>query len=142
MSTAARRMEQAEGSERRSRTRFPVITDLRYSGSSRARRVYTGCGRTVNISSGGLLFQSSDPPPLGERLKLAVLWPVDLHPQVGLKLVATGRVVRKNGFYVAVEFLRHEFHTRSLKPAISETRTGTGSVVATRLDPDRVSCGS
>lgn len=123
MAAAIHQLQNAANSERRSRTRFPVVVDLRYTLPNYNRQKQSGSGQTVNISSGGVLFLASEPQTLRGRLKLSITWPVDLHPGVGLKLVATGRVVRTDGAYVAVEFIRHDFHTRSLTSAGKESRT-------------------
>jgi hypothetical protein len=71
-----------------------------------------GVGRTVNISSGGVLFTASNPLNPGRRLELSISWPAQLDGKCGLKLVAKGRVVRCEGTAVAVEVEKYEFRTQ------------------------------
>lgn len=71
-----------------------------------------GSGKTVNISSGGVLFTTETPLPEGERVELAVSWPAQLNDQLPLKLVAMGRLVRSEETQAAISIERYEFKTR------------------------------
>jgi c-di-GMP-binding flagellar brake protein YcgR len=70
-------------------------------------------GKTVNISSSGVLFTTDRALILGRRLEISIDWPVKLNEKCALKLVARGRVVRFEGDRAALEILQHEFRTRS-----------------------------
>ncbi len=105
--------------ERRRTTRYLIELPVRYHTLS-AKLQASGFGRTVNMSSGGLMISrqlalAPDPSffgvPAGVKLELRIAWPSELDGKVPLQVVATGRVVRslENGF--AVELLSHEFHT-------------------------------
>jgi len=72
-----------------------------------------GEGKTLNISSCGVLFTSTHLLLPGRRMELAISWPVQLNNQVALKLVARGRVVRFDEGRVAIEIQQYEFRTQS-----------------------------
>jgi len=74
-------------------------------------------GKTVNISSSGVLFTSEEVLFPGRRVELSINWPAQLNSKCALKLVARGRVVRFEDGLVALEILQHEFRTRALAPA-------------------------
>lgn len=80
----------------------------------------SGAGKTINMSSNGILFQTEQPLSVGRRLELAVNWPAQLNNTTPLKLVAKARVVRSDSQTAAVEILQYEFKTqaRSSTPAI------------------------
>jgi hypothetical protein len=78
--------------DRRSRVRFPL--DLAFSCRTLERRVRYGAGRTVNISSAGILVESPDTFAPGTSVELTAEWPVRLQGWIPLQLVVTGSVVR------------------------------------------------
>ena len=71
----------------------------------------TGTGTTVNLSGGGIAFQTSSRVPSDSFLNLWVWWPVPA--DCGKTLLGYGRVVRNSGKFVAVEVLRYGFESRS-----------------------------
>jgi hypothetical protein len=70
-----------------------------------------GTGRTVNVSSAGLLVAASHDLLEGVRLRVTVEWPWLLDHATPLQLVAESRVVRTGDAEFAVELLRYEFRT-------------------------------
>ena len=73
-----------------------------------------GRGKTVNISSSGILFATDRVLSPGLRVEVEVEWPVKLDNRVSMKLVIVGRVVRskKNDVALAaVKITRYTFHT-------------------------------
>src|SRR5215831_20689236 len=103
--------------ERRGTSRFPLREDVRYRVvQSKSQKIF-GLGTTLNIGSGGVLFTTEDPLPLGRLVELSVNWPARLDGICPLQFVATGRVVRSEPTCAAVRIERYEFKTRSLKPA-------------------------
>ncbi len=99
--------------ERRSRSRFPIMAAVRYKVTSPCCVHKSGIGYTVDVSSRGVLFIAPEPLAPGEEIELCINWPVRLDHKVALKLVSRGRVVRCEGSNVAVEFMYHEFRTRT-----------------------------
>ena len=96
--------------ERRSAVRYPIILNARYQ-RLRKKSNDGGAGRTVDISSGGLLIASAHSILVGVRLEVTIEWPALLDGAIELLLVATGRVVRARDASFALEISQHEFRT-------------------------------
>jgi hypothetical protein len=111
-------MPEASETERRSHPRFPITLPIRYIplGISPTSRNRSGVGTTVNISSGGVLFEADDTLPIRGRIKILMDWPVRLNDVRPLRLVMWGFVVRSRGKFVAASILRHEFRTGPVAP--------------------------
>jgi hypothetical protein len=73
----------------------------------------SGCGNTLNIGSGGILFTTEEKLPIGRMVELSVNWPARLDGVCPLQFVAIGRIVRSEGLRAAVRIERYEFKTRS-----------------------------
>jgi len=99
--------------ERRSSPRFPIECSVRY----RVKGIEeSGSGKTVNISSGGVLMAIDRILSPGSRVEVEIDWPVKLDDGVPIKLVVSGRVVRSKEDDIAlagVKMLRYAFHTAS-----------------------------
>jgi hypothetical protein len=100
-------------SERRATDRFPLENELRYKLLEAKRIAHTGRGRTLNMSSDGILFTAEAPLPVGQRVELSVDWPAQLNEHCGLKLVALGKIVRADRAQAAVRIEKYDFHTRA-----------------------------
>ena len=104
--------------ERRLRRRFPLSYELRYRTLENEDRE-PGQGKTINISSRGLLFTIDRVLSPGMKVEIHVDWPFKLDDRVALKLVLFGRVVRVQGkehLQAAMRIERHEFRTVSQAP--------------------------
>jgi hypothetical protein len=112
---AARAWIQPIREERRSRVRFPVCVELEYVLRPEAGVLIAGKGRTMDISSDGVMFESDHPLSAGKPIVLRIAWPARLNATVGLRFIAYGRTVRVHEHHVAVQFSRHEFRTYALK---------------------------
>ena len=99
--------------DRRSALRLPIEQDVRYKVSTRTT-VTVGFGKTVNMSSNGVLFSTEKPLALGAKLEVAVNWPALLDKKCPLKLVTTGRVVRSESGLAAIAIERYEFRTQGV----------------------------
>ncbi len=99
--------------ERRASDRFPMEREVRYKMVSRKTSDATGSGKTVNMSSGGVLFTTEGLLVPGKQVELAISWPVQLDSKVPLKLVARGRVVRAEEGMAAIEIQQYEFRTQA-----------------------------
>jgi len=97
--------------ERRAATRFPLQQEVRFKVFYR-NGVQIGLGKTINISSRGVLIATDLELTPGDRLELSVNWPVRLDNQCPIKLVATGRVVRAQPGKAAIAIDRYEFRTQ------------------------------
>jgi hypothetical protein len=99
--------------DRRTSNRLPIEREVRYKVLGGRKTVkQTGMGKTVNMSSGGVLFTTETARPEGERVELAVSWPAQLNDTLPLKLVAMGRLVRTDETSAAISIERYEFKTR------------------------------
>ena len=103
-------------SENRKTDRFPIETPVRYKLMDAAHVAPTGQARSINISSGGILFTTKSQLPLGERAELSVDWPAQLNEHCGLKLVAIGMIVRSNVDTAAIRIEKYDFRTRPAVP--------------------------
>jgi len=82
-----------DNSERRAADRFPIERDVKYRILSKRNGDESGAGKTVNLSSNGVLFTTDSILLPGRRVEVAISWPAQLNSTVSLKLVARGRVV-------------------------------------------------
>jgi PilZ domain len=99
--------------ERRETSRFPVREEVRYRVLQSKAGQLSGAGKTVDISSGGILFTTSERLQPGRLIEISVNWPARLDGTCALQLVATGRVVRSDNDTAAVRIERYEFKTRA-----------------------------
>jgi hypothetical protein len=110
---AAANSEEKIGGDRRAERRYELRLQVRWKLIRRRRVLDSGEGRTLDLSSGGILFDAGRPLPTGLSLELAVVWPVLLHNVAPLQLFVTGRIIRCEGNRVAVTTSQHEFRTLS-----------------------------
>ncbi len=101
-------------SERRRSSRFPIERELRYKTLSQRTEIIAGVGKTLNISSSGVLFTANHDLPVGTRLEVSISWPAQLNERCLLNLVARGRVARQNEGQLALQIQQYEFRTQSL----------------------------
>ena len=113
------RMESPEvaNAERRRSSRFPIEREVRYKTLNQRAEVLAGNGKTVNISSSGVLFTSDHELPVGTRLEVSISWPAQLNERCLLNLVARGRVTRYGKGQTALQIQQYEFRTQS-RPAL------------------------
>jgi len=95
--------------ERRGSIRFPLELDLSYRLNPRS--VEWISGKTVNISSSGILIEAVPLPIRGSVVQMALQWPQMLDNRVPLQLVVRGKVVRSGAGRAAMMFQRFEVRT-------------------------------
>lgn len=105
------RSSDKRGDDRRQSDRFPIEREVRYKVLSKRLGDEAGAGKTLNMSSSGVLFTTDQMLIPGKRLELAISWPAQLNNKCALKLVARGRVVRCDRGQAAVEIQQYEFRT-------------------------------
>ena len=98
--------------ERRSSRRDTITADLEYRVMCDQEVVRTGSGRTVDLSNGGILFESDEGLPVGSDIEAAIAWPVLLENEVALNLCVSGRVSRSSDGKSAIKITNHEFCLR------------------------------
>jgi hypothetical protein len=96
--------------------RYPLSLPLQYRvyGLEKHEVALTGSGRTVGISTGGVIFEADRALPAGREIDLSITWPASLSKSVGLTLRVMGRLVRADQNRMAMVIKRYEFRTRSL----------------------------
>jgi hypothetical protein len=99
--------------DRRRSSRFPIEREVRYKTLNQRSDVLAGSGKTLNISSSGVLFTSDHDLPIGTRLEISISWPAQLNEKCLLNLVARGRVTRFFKGSAAVQIQQYEFRTQS-----------------------------
>ncbi len=104
----------AASSERRRSSRFPIERELRYKTLSQRSETINGIGKTLNISSSGVLFTAAHELPIGTRLEVSISWPAQLNDRCLLNLVARGRITRQEEGQLALQIQQYEFRTQSL----------------------------
>jgi hypothetical protein len=105
----------SNSSERRNADRFPIEREVRYRILNKRSSHEEGTGRTINISSNGVLFTTDQILIPGKRLELSISWPAQLDNKCQLKLVARGRVARLEQGRAAIEIQQYEFRTQGSK---------------------------
>jgi hypothetical protein len=106
-------LEQVEAinGDRREDRRYQIHLDLKWKLIRRRRVLDTGTGRTLDLSSGGILFDPGRQLPVGLNVELSISWPVLLRNEAPMQLIVSGRIVRAGGNRVAVSMVQHEFRT-------------------------------
>ena len=109
--------------DRRAADRYPIDREVRYKVMNRKNEDEAGTGRTINMSSNGVLFTTDQHLIPGRRLELSISWPAQLNSKVSLKLVARGRVVRCEEGRAAIEIHQYEFRTHASGPHVLPTNS-------------------
>jgi hypothetical protein len=105
-------VQKDSGVERRGSDRFPIEREVRYRILNKRNTIEEGSGKTINISSNGVLFTTDQILIPGKRLELSISWPAQLDNKCQLKLVARGRVARLEQGRAAIEIQQYEFRTQ------------------------------
>ena len=111
--------------DRREERRYEIQLDVKWKLIRRRRVLDTGTGQTIDMSSGGILFDAGRHLPEGLNIELSITWPVLLHNVAPMQLAASGRIVRSAGRRVAIQTVQHEFRTVGVQ---SEQRNLTNTV--------------
>lgn len=96
--------------ERRLAVRYPVELSVHFRSVSQTSP-FSGVGRVVNASSGGVLVISQDKIRLGAQVEMLLDWPFRLDGRVPLQLFAVGRVLRRGTSDFVATIDRYEFRT-------------------------------
>jgi hypothetical protein len=113
----------ADPADRRNNARFPCRLAVSYRALEHPFFTGEAVSETLNISSKGLLFSTTEPLKAGQLLQVSVDWPARLENQVPLKLVAEGRIIRNSDGLAAMSIDKYEFRTRRTKEAADSRRT-------------------
>src|SRR4051794_26825528 len=109
------RLAKDPGPDRRTSIRFPLTLDIHYFVLHPRASVKANSSQTIDVSSSGLRFAVEKPLEPGLELEAAIHWPVLLHGRIELQLVVTGVIVWSSGTEAALQILRHDFRTGSVR---------------------------
>jgi hypothetical protein len=56
--------------DQRSNRRYPIVLEIEYKLLRKGRVERLGLGKTLNVSSGGVLFEANEPLPAGSSIEL------------------------------------------------------------------------
>jgi hypothetical protein len=105
-----------KGNDRRAKHRFAIERELRFKVLDSERIRTTGTGNTIDISSGGVAFETVTKLVPGTLVELSISWPVLLDETCLMRLVVLGRVVRTLRQIVACTVDKYEFRTQARAP--------------------------
>jgi PilZ domain len=114
------------GGERRSTRRYGMQLQLRWKLVRRRREIDAGTGRTIDMSSGGILFETGCEMAPGLNVELSIAWPVLLHNVAPMQLHVTGRIVRSSSGWAAIRTVTHEFRTAGVSAEHRRMLGGAG----------------
>jgi hypothetical protein len=98
--------------DRRSHRRYPVELGVHYEVFRNRETVRNGSGKTVNLSTGGVLFSANQALPSGLDVALRIDWPTGSPAVPLLELQILGRVVWSSMTVNAVTVSSYEFRIR------------------------------
>jgi hypothetical protein len=104
---------------RRSSERMSIEQEVSYRVLNDKAGDVASMGKTVNISSSGILFTTEHMLLPGRRVEISINWPAKLDNKCALKLVARGRIVRFQEGIAALEIMHHEFRTKSIRASVA-----------------------
>jgi hypothetical protein len=107
---------------RRGNDRFPIVRELRYRTLGGRGNSAWCTGKTLDISSTGILFHAETPLAPGKRVELSISWPAQLDGKCALKLVARCRITRCKGTEIAVEMDKYEFRTQGPRGLLPQSQ--------------------
>jgi hypothetical protein len=114
---------------RRAARRYPVKTPLRYRIAGGAPEAAWKSGSTVDMSSTGILVETSEPLPPSLSFEISIDWLGLYHGRPVMRLMLIATVVRTDDRGTALSITRHEFRDIH-PPAIRTGRTPRDLAVA------------
>jgi len=108
--------------DQRLNRRYPITLEIEYKLLRKGRVERLGLGRTLNVSSGGVLFEANESLPAGSSIEILMQWPFLLEGVCPLKLVIHGSVVRSDSKRIAVRTKHHEFRTAGARSSSSSNK--------------------
>jgi hypothetical protein len=104
--------QEQDADDRRGRHRFSLrlaVRCRRIGARFALDRILVG--ESLNISSKGLLFTTSEAFRPGQFVEAFIDWPIRLRDGVRLALVVQGEVVRSSGNHAAMHIEKYQFRT-------------------------------
>ena len=97
--------------DRRTRQRFPLNLELRFTASMSRQDPIKGRGEVVNLSSRGVAFRTETPLTPGLKIDASMEWPVTLNGDCVLRVTLEGHVVRVENGLAVMSVARYDFRT-------------------------------
>ena len=119
--------------DRRFNRRYEISLSLRWSVLWQRQVLASGMGTTIDLSSGGILFQAGRSLPVGKQVELSIAWPAPIADFPPLQLVVSGVVVRSDGNRNAIRMTHHEFRTVAAARSSSATPTTAPKVFSVAI---------
>jgi hypothetical protein len=111
--------------ERRLTPRYRLELRVRYRSLSQVAP-FSGVGRVVNASRGGVLVVSESEISVGAKVEMLMEWPFRLDGRIPLQLFIIGRVLRRGTSDFVATIERYEFRTsRASSLAAVQSAGGT-----------------
>jgi hypothetical protein len=126
------------GGDRRDDCRYQIPLELRWKLIRRRKVLNSGEGETVDLSSGGILFDARRPLPVGLDVELSIAWPILLNDTAPMQLVVMGRIVRSAGNITGIRMVQHEFRTMGV-PADARRNDAPARTPVVVMNPARAS---
>jgi hypothetical protein len=103
--------------DRRFSRRYPIIAELEFQAIGDDGLRVKGLGRSIDLSTGGVLFEVDQilregALRKGMPIELVIAWPARLNRSLALNLCVSGRVARSHGTMHAVRMRDHDFCLR------------------------------
>jgi len=114
---------ESERKNRRTANRYDLDLPFDFRLFGRDQSVQEGRGRTLNMSSHGLLVSPDLRISKGQPIELFVQLPGQLKDAAGARLVILGHVLRSSPTGAAIKIVRHGF-IRVREPGSPATQTG------------------
>ncbi len=102
---------QRQGNPKQLATSYPIQLDLRYKALNPNSTV-AGTGKTLEISSTGIVFTADGPIDPGTKLELSMAWPAVLDNHVALQLVSEVKITGREGQTLRADIWKYYFRTR------------------------------
>ena len=96
--------------ERRIAVRYTLELGVRFRSLSQTSP-FSGTGRVINASRGGVLVASLDTIRVGAQVEMTIEWPFLLDGRIPLQLIASGRILRRGASDFAATIERYVFRT-------------------------------
>ena len=97
--------------EKRTRQRFPMNMELKFTVGGGRRNRIQGLGDVVDISSRGVAFRTVAALEPGAAIEASLAWPAVLNGDCALRVVIEGRVIRSAENLTVMSVERYEFRT-------------------------------
>jgi len=114
----------------RDKLKFAIELDARYQCARGTRISVVGIGKTLEISSREVQFTTQHLLKQGEKVRVALEWPVLLDNTCHMRLEICGPVIQSGPGTAAVKIVRWEFRTRGSPLRVMRSRLDGQQCVA------------